>query len=632
MASNGTDVRLQCSHCKNGLDMESKSFPCLHSFCRTCLNKEMTGETSENVYCPQCNEIFQLDQLTPSPILVSDLKCQPMESTKRKCDFCLDNENKLIATNWCKDCDKFFCDSCYHFHQKLKKNQHNSTEISGKGEEVKKSTMADMCKSHNKIENSYCKRCNVCLCDTCYISHLKDSGHCSSHPLSVREEALKKKNSQGLTLLCRIHDLERDLGVKSIKLQTCSEELERQCDLECKKLWQNYNNIIEGLKEKTQEMCSELQQMSKEQIIKLQKFPQETERMLKKLEIWRLKLHYLLKEGPKEKDIVLGVELVARNLKSSSPDFHQKIKEPLMEWRLEMKYSDIWEKFLQIFLTIKIGSGSLYSSQYFLQFENQWNLPGSNTNRWINSILVGDNNKNIFLADNTNCSIIKLKQSGELVCELILKDEKGETLTPKEMFLSSPGIFGVNCWQCGGEKLIFLEKKKVSPLKIQNIIDKKTQNSSFSVCKSKENILFCDYQKFKIDFYSAAGKYIKTIDTGESGGSWPLIRADPSSSNFWGAILNTSTIFCFDEKGQKLNSFKTKEKICDFFIHKSGRIYFVNFKGIFAFFPEKNLHIELHEFDNISKNWPKMFVTKRKNFVFVKIEGESLIKIFKYPN
>ena len=357
MASNGTDVHLQCSNCKNELDMKSKSFPCLHSFCETCLNKEVEGETNGTGHCPKCDEIFQLDQLTPSPILVSDLKCQPMESTKRNCDFCLDDENKSSATNWCKDCDKFFCDSCYHFHQK----QDNSSELSGH-DEVKKSTMADMCKSHNKIENSYCKQCNVCLCDTCYISHLKDSGHCSSHPLSVREEALKKRKSHGPTLLREIHDLERDLEEKCMKSRIYSEELEKQCDLECKKLWQNYNNIIEGLKEKTQEMCTELQQMSKEQIKIWQKNRQETERMLKKLETWRLKLHYLLTKGAKEKDIVLGVELVERKLKSSSPDFHRKIKEPLTEWQLEMKYSDIWEKFLQTLLNAKIGLGSLCSS------------------------------------------------------------------------------------------------------------------------------------------------------------------------------------------------------------------------------------------------------------------------------
>ena len=43
-----------------------------------------------------------------------------------------------------------------------------------------------------QIEESYCHRCNMCICDTCYSRHSKDSGNCSSHSMSVREEALNK--------------------------------------------------------------------------------------------------------------------------------------------------------------------------------------------------------------------------------------------------------------------------------------------------------------------------------------------------------------------------------------------------------------------------------------------------------
>ena len=249
MASYDAEILLRCSHCKNGLDMESKSFPCLHSFCQTCLKKEVNGETNGNGQCSQCHEIVQLDQLTLSPILVSDLKRQQMESTEWKCDFCLDDGIESIATNWCKNCDKFFCDSCNHFHKKLPKKQHNSTELSGNGkEEVRKAILADMCKSHNEMEDSYCERCNVCLCNTCYMSHQKDSGHCSSHPLSVREEALKKQQFQGPTLLNKIQDFEKDLEERKEKSQIYTEELKNQCHLKCEELWQNYEEIIEEVR------------------------------------------------------------------------------------------------------------------------------------------------------------------------------------------------------------------------------------------------------------------------------------------------------------------------------------------------------------------------------------------------
>ena len=74
-------------------------------------------------------------------------------------------------------------------------DEHSVIELSQNGKEVVgKLIRTDKCKSHYKIEDSYSKRCNVCLCDTCYINHLKDSGNCPSLPMSVKEEALHKKN------------------------------------------------------------------------------------------------------------------------------------------------------------------------------------------------------------------------------------------------------------------------------------------------------------------------------------------------------------------------------------------------------------------------------------------------------
>ena len=634
MASNDNKFLLQCSHCKNELDMESKSFPCLHSFCVTCLNQEVKGETNGNGQCSQCDEIGKLDQLTLSPILVSCLKYRQMESTEWKCDFCLEDVNESIVTNWCKNCEKFFCDACYRKHNGLTKG-HFAIRLSTKNkEEIKEAILTDMCKSHDKIEDSFCKRCNMCLCDTCYISHLKDSDNCSSRPMSVEVEALKKQKSEGPTLLKEIYDLVKNLEEKKEKSQLYSEELEKECNSKCEELWQNNDSLIEELKEKTHEMCDELRRITKEQVKKWQKFLQETERMLKKLEIWRLNLQHLLKKGPKEKDIVLGVELVARNLESSSLEFHGKIKEPVVEWQLGIKFSDSWQKFLQNLQNEKIGSGFLDYTDSSIQLENQWNLPESNTRRLITSILVSNEDDHFFLADKSNCSIIELKESGELICELILKDKTGEKFRPTEMFFNSPDILAVNCQVCGRgkEKLFFLEREKFSRvLKIKKIIHKKRQNSSFSVCKIEKKILICNYWKFQIDFYTEKGDYIETIDIGESNeGCWPLIRSDPSTGNLWGATRDPCKICCFHKNGHKIKSIEIEEKIWDFFINKSGKIYFCNEEGIFELFPEKNLHKNLHKFQKKSEIWPKIFVSREKFFVCFQIHEKYLIKIFKF--
>ena len=639
MASNEMEFLFQCSHCQNELNRESKSFPCLHSFCETCLNNEVKRKTNGIGHCPKCDEIGQLDQLQLSPILISNLECQKIESTDWKCDFCLDDQIKSIATNWCENCEKFLCDSCDRSHKKFNK-QHFVIELNKNGKEkVKKSIRIEKCKSHNKMEDSYCKRCNVCLCDTCYKNHLKDSGDCSSLlPISVKKEALNKQKSQIPKLLKEIGDFEKDQEERNIKSQIYCEELQKQCDLKCEEFWQNYDDAVDKMRVKTLEMCDELRQMTKDQVKKWQKFLRETENMLKKFEIWRLNLHHLSKKGLKEKDVVLGVELVARNLESSLAELNQKIKEPLRKMELGVKYSDLWQKFLENLDTEKIGFGILDFAYNSIEIETEWNLPGSNTNRRIWSFVVSDEDNHLFLADNWNNSIVELTELGELVGELKLKVVKVKELKPTEMFFNSSKILVVNCRGWGKwereEYLIFLERKKFPCfLQIVKIIKKKKTSDfhSFSVCKIQKEILICDLQKFQFDFYTEKGEFIKTIDTGvESGGFWPLIRADTPTGQIWGAKRGTCEIFSFDEKGTKIQSVKTKKKILDFFRNELGQIFFCNYKGIFTFFPEKELHKNLFKFEKKSEFPPKLFISREKMFVCLEIDGKYLIKVFKF--
>ena len=625
MAGNDDEILLQCCKCQRQLDMEGKTLTCLHSFCETCVNKEIQRQTSGNGQCPLCDEIVQFDQMTLSPILVGYLKCRQIESTDWKCDLCLEDGIESIATNWCNNCQKFFCVECHQFHQKFHK-EHFAIELAGIGqEEIRKWMRTDMCKIHNEIEDSYCNACNKSFCYTCYMRHVKDaneltestqwkcdlcledgkesiatnwckncqkffctkcnnvhkkiqrehntiklagigqkenkesmrtdmckihdeiedsygntynksfcytcymrhlenSNDCSSRPMSVREEALKKLKDEGPTLLREIEDLENNLKEKKEKSRISNEDLEKQCHFKCEKLWQNYEDLIEELREKTHKMCDELRRITNEQVEKGRKFQKETEKMLKKLEIWHLNLQHLLKKEPKEKNFVFGVELVAKKLESSFPELHEKINEPLRKLHLRMEFSEFWQKFLQELQNKMIGFGSLDYSDNFIQLENQWNLPKSNLHRSIQSIVVNPKDNHLFLADFSNGSITEMKESGKFVFELILKDENGNKFHPNDMTFISSEILGVICvtmdWEEG--KIFFFERQKISPfLKIKKIINTKNKKT-FSVCQIKNQILICDFEKFKIEFYTEKDGFIKTIDISESEADWAM--------------------------------------------------------------------------------------------------------------
>ncbi len=110
--------------------------------------------------------------------------------------------------------------------------------------------------------------------------------------------------------------------------------------------------------------------------------------------------------------------------------------------------------------------------------------------------------------------------------------------------------------------------------------------------------MFCDERKFQFAFYTEKGEFLKTIDpgVGTGGRGTPLIRADPSTGQIWGAKQGTCEIFSFDKKGTKIQSVETKEIILDFFINEFGQFFFCNREGIFRFFPEKKLQKNLFKF------------------------------------
>ena len=228
-----------------------------------------------------------------------------------------------------------------------------------------------------------------------------------------------------------------------------------------------------------------------------------------------------------------------------------------------------------------------------------------------------------------------MTELGEFVGELKLKGENGEELKPSEMFFNSSKILGVNCrGEEREEHLIFLERKKFSCfLQIIKIIETTSDFGSFSVCKNHEKILFCNSERFQFDFYTEKGEFIKTIDTGVETGRWRThrIRADPSTGKIWGATQGTREIFSFNKKGTNIHSAETKEEILDFLINEVGQFFFSNYEGIFTFFPEKELHQNLFKFEKKSKyDPPKLFISREKLFVCLKVDRKYLIKIFKF--
>ena len=89
--------------------------------------------------------------------------------------------------------------------------------------------------------------------------------------------------------------------------------------------------------------------------------------MLKKLKIWDHNLHNFSK-SQKRRMLFLVWNWWQGNWPHHPPNCMKKINEPLRELKLQMEFSEFWQKFLQELQNKMIGSGSLYYSDNFIQF------------------------------------------------------------------------------------------------------------------------------------------------------------------------------------------------------------------------------------------------------------------------
>ena len=191
---------LKCGICLE-LFQDPRSLPCLHTFCRECIQRSL-NEENHSLKCPVCrakHELSERAELLPvNQYALQELPLKRLQQQREdnggphqlvECKSCGEHAGPVVA--WCEDCDSVISQHCFDQHNKLvifrrhhvvKNNDSRSPNVPERNES--KSSLVTCCMRHVRAELKYwCTVCSEVVCAEFLLGPHKD------HDYSLAEEA-----------------------------------------------------------------------------------------------------------------------------------------------------------------------------------------------------------------------------------------------------------------------------------------------------------------------------------------------------------------------------------------------------------------------------------------------------------
>lgn len=249
---------------------DPKFLPCLHSFCKACIDDHMEATSSPDGHfmCPVC----ATDISPPSPeeetvmelpdnVFARRLSCPLIVQGKRdrSCQSCEANQIRTEATTHCINCDEFLCGQCSLDHLNEKEtSSHRTQSIENFLDQdmqppVQKSdfeSLPQCCSLYDALDigSTFCVDCDMATCSECYN---KDHADHRCAELSAIADNFENKIKDPLKELKKDHKkLKKDLTYLNSARRYVTrkqQELKSQAKQRSKMLWnmiQQYEHIL----------------------------------------------------------------------------------------------------------------------------------------------------------------------------------------------------------------------------------------------------------------------------------------------------------------------------------------------------------------------------------------------------
>ncbi|CAH1778163.1 unnamed protein product, partial [Owenia fusiformis] len=275
-ARESIDQRFLFCHICQETYRRPKVLPCLHSFCKPCLEDYAAQQAQDGaVPCPICNcqavipkegiAGFKTNTFINSLNGGDDLANGP-----RRCDFCVKRGKTASAILKCLECREFLCGACSENHKLTSITMHHHTLSladlrSGRYSREIRAIEQVTCDIHkNEVIMLYCLKCRQPICRDCKVN-----AH-DGHDCAPLKDATERHVSKVSTLMDKLKshmDLEtkmlEDYNDYSSKLKLSHTELVRAIQQRDDELCE----LVHKLRDKTIEREAKLYQDEKKYIM-----------------------------------------------------------------------------------------------------------------------------------------------------------------------------------------------------------------------------------------------------------------------------------------------------------------------------------------------------------------------------
>ena len=245
------DDELKCGICLE-LYQDPRSLPCLHTFCRECIQRSLNENHS--LKCPLCRAKHQLsgaeegagllpvDHYALQELPLKRLQQQQLNNGEQQgCKSC-GEQGPVVA--WCEDCDAMICQQCLALHEKIvkwrghhvvKKTKRRRLETVASLEKQEKHLK---CLQHNDEQLKYaCTLCSELVCPECLLGAHKD------HQYSTVEEARHSFESKIKELCSLVEGKNKEFSEYLEKAGKAEGEILEYSELMKTKV----NNVFDGI-------------------------------------------------------------------------------------------------------------------------------------------------------------------------------------------------------------------------------------------------------------------------------------------------------------------------------------------------------------------------------------------------